>query len=303
MNLIFAGTPAVAARVLRELAKDHNIVLAITRPDAPIGRKKNLVPSEVATAATVLGIPLIKTDRIGPSELRVIESAQAEVAIVVAFGSLIPSTALKVLPWWNLHFSLLPLWRGASPLQMSLISQTGQGVTLFEIDEGLDTGPILASSAMDLPSDVPAGELFDELADVGINLIQQSLLELPIPKPQHGQSTHAPKLNRSFAKISFCDSASQVQRKVYALNPEPMAWCVTSKGDLRILACKGLGEVDWDSLNAQALPVGQLEVSGNRILVVCGGGSRLELLTVQPAGGKPMSASDWFRGYGGSSLE
>jgi methionyl-tRNA formyltransferase len=303
MNLVFAGTPAVAARVMRELAKEHNIVLAITRPDAPIGRRKNLVPSEVATAATVLGIPLMKTDRIGPSELRVIESAQAEVAIVVAFGSLIPSTALKVLPWWNLHFSLLPLWRGASPLQMSLISQTGQGVTLFEIDEGLDTGPILASSAMDLPSDVPAGELFDELSDSGINLIKQSLLELPIPKPQHGQSTHAPKLNRSFAKISFSDSASQVQRKVYALNPEPMAWCVTSKGDLRILACKGLGEVDWDSLNAQALPVGQLEVSGNRILVVCGGGSRLELLTVQPAGRKPMSASDWFRGYGGSSLE
>ncbi len=303
MNLIFAGTPAVAARILRELAKEHNVVLTITRPDALVGRRKELAPSEVAIAATELGIPLLKTDRIGPSELQVIKSAQAKVAIVVAFGSLIPTSALKVLPWWNLHFSLLPLWRGASPLQMSLISQTGQGVTLFEIDEGLDTGPILASSAMDLPSDVPAGELFDELADVGINLIQQSLLELPIPKPQHGQSTHAPKLNRSFAKISFSDSASQVQRKVYALNPEPMAWCVTSKGDLRILACKGLGEVDWDSLNAQALPVGQLEVSGNRILVVCGGGSRLELLTVQPAGRKPMSASDWFRGYGGSSLE
>ncbi|MEY3972189.1 MAG: hypothetical protein RLY84_582 [Actinomycetota bacterium] len=303
MNLIFAGTPAVAARVLRELAKEHNVVLAITRPDAPFGRRKELAPSEVATAATELGIPLLKTDRIGPSELQAIESAQAKVAIVVAFGSLIPKTALSVLPWWNLHFSLLPLWRGASPLQMSLISQTGQGVTLFEIDEGLDTGPILASSAMDLPSDVPAGELLDELADVGINLIQQSLLELPIPKPQHGQSTHAPKLNRSFARISFSDSASQVQRKVYALNPEPMAWCVTSKGDLRILACKAVGEVDWSALSAEGLLVGQLEVSGNRILVVCGGGSRLELLTVQPAGGKPMSASDWFRGYGGSHLE
>ena len=303
MNLIFAGTPAVAARVLRELTKEHKVVLAITRPDAPVGRKRELVPSEVASTASELGIPLLKTDRIGPSELEEIESAQAEVAIVVAFGSLIPTSALKVLPWWNLHFSLLPLWRGASPLQMSLISQTGQGVTLFEIDEGLDTGPILASSAMALPSDVPAGELLDELSDVGINLIQQSLLELPSPKPQKGQSTHAPKLNRSFAKISFSDSASQVQRKVYALNPEPMAWCVTSKGDLRILACKAVGEVDWNALSAQALPVGQLEVSGNRILVVCGGGSRLELLTVQPAGGKAMSAGDWFRGYGGSNLE
>ena len=303
MNLIFAGTPAVAARVLRELTKEHKVVLAITRPDAPVGRKRELVPSEVASTASELGIPLLKTDRIGPSELEEIESAQAEVAIVVAFGSLIPTSALKVLPWWNLHFSILPLWRGASPLQMSLISQTGQGVTLFEIDEGLDTGPILASSAMALPSDVPAGELLDELSDVGINLIQQSLLELPSPKPQQGQSTHAPKLNRSFAKISFSDSASKVQRKVYALNPEPMAWCVTSKGDLRILACKAVGEVDWNALSAQALPVGQLEVSGNRILVVCGGGSRLELLTVQPAGGKAMSAGDWFRGYGGSSLE
>jgi methionyl-tRNA formyltransferase len=288
---------------MRELAKEHNVVLAITRPDAPVGRKRELVPSEVAIAATELGIPLLKTDRIGPAELQAIDSAQAKVAIVVAFGSLIPTTALKVLPWWNLHYSLLPLWRGASPLQMSLITQTGQGVTLFEIDEGLDTGPILASSAMELPSDVPAGELLDELSDVGINLIQQSLLETPSPKPQQGESTHAPKLNRSFAKISFSDSASQVQRKVYALNPEPMAWCVTSKGDLRILACKALGEVDWNALSDEDLPVGKLEVFGNRILVVCGGGSRLELLTVQPSGGKAMSAGDWFRGYGGTSLE
>jgi methionyl-tRNA formyltransferase len=303
MNLVFAGTPAVAARVMRELAKEHNVVLAITRPDAPVGRKRELVSSEVAIAATELGIPLLKTDRISPAELQAIESAQAKVAIVVAFGSLIPTTALRVLPWWNLHFSLLPLWRGASPLQMSLISQTGQGVTLFQIDEGLDTGPILASTAMELPSDVPAGELLSELSDAGINLIQQSLLEMPSPKPQQGDSTHAPKLNRSFAKISFSDSASQVQRKVYALNPEPMAWCVTSKGDLRILACKAVGEVDWNALSDEALPVGKLEVSGNRILVVCGGGSRLELLTVQPSGGKAMSAGDWFRGYGGSSLE
>jgi methionyl-tRNA formyltransferase len=303
MNLVFAGTPAVAARVMRELAKEHNVVLAITRPDAPVGRKRELVSSEVAIAATELGIPLLKTDRISPAELQAIESAQAKVAIVVAFGSLIPTTALRVLPWWNLHFSLLPLWRGASPLQMSLISQTGQGVTLFQIDEGLDTGPILASTAMELPSDVPAGELLSELSDAGINLIQQSLLEMPSPKPQQGDSTHAPKLNRSFAQISFSDSASQVQRKVYALNPEPMAWCVTSKGDLRILACKAVGEVDWNALSDEALPVGKLEVSGNRILVVCGGGSRLELLTVQPSGGKAMSAGDWFRGYGGSSLE
>jgi methionyl-tRNA formyltransferase len=303
MNLVFAGTPAVAARVMRELAKKHNVVLAITRPDAPVGRKRELVPSEVATAATELGIPLLKTDRIGPSELQAIESAQAKVAIVVAFGSLIPEAALKLMPWWNLHFSLLPLWRGASPLQMSLLSQTGQGVTLFQIDEGLDTGPILASTALELPSDVPAGELLDELSDSGINLIQQSLLEMPNPSPQQGESTHAPKLNRSFARISFSDSASRVQRKVYALNPEPMAWCVTSKGDLRILACKAVGEVDWNALSAEALPVGKIEVSGNRILVVCGGGSRLELLTVQPAGGKAMSAADWFRGYGGSSLE
>ncbi len=303
MNLIFAGTPAVAARVLRDLTKQHNVVLAITRPDAPVGRKRHLAPSEVAAAATELGIPILKSDRIGPSELQTIESAQADVAIVVAFGSLIPTTALKVLPWWNLHFSLLPLWRGASPLQMSLISQTGQGVTLFEIDEGLDTGPVLASTAMDLPSDVQAGELLPELADVGISLILQALTEMPTPKPQQGESTHAPKINRSFARVTFSEPASQVQRKVYALNPEPMAWCETSKGDLRILACKAVGDVDWDALNSATLPVGQMEVSGNRILVVCGGGSRLELLTVQPAGGKAMPAVNWFRGFGGSRLE
>lgn len=303
MDLIFAGTPAVSARVLRALAKEHRIVLVITRPDAAIGRKKTLMPSEVATAATELGLPVLKTDRIADAELAVIESAQASVAVVVAFGSMIPVGALRVLPWWNLHFSLLPQWRGASPLQLSMISNSGQGVTLFQIDQGLDTGPIVACTPVELPSDVPAGELINELADTGVELIHQSLVSMPTPKPQQGKATHAPKLDRSFAKISFSESALQIQRKVFALNPEPMAWCVTSKGDLRILACRAVGDVDWDALSSNPLPVGRVEMSGKRILVVCGGGSRLELVTVQPAGGKPMPASDWYRGFGGASLE
>lgn len=303
MKLIFAGTPPVAAKVLRELAKTHEIALVITRPDAEVGRKRQLTQSEVAMAAHELGIQVLKSAKFSKDDLKTIQDVHADLAIVVAFGVLLPREALEILPWWNMHFSLLPQWRGATPLQHSLIHQTGQGVTLFQIETGLDTGPIVSQKELDLPADKSAGELLDELSTVGLDLIEQALSEPTEPKPQIGTPTLAPKIARAEAKLDFERTAMELQRQTFALNPEPMAWCKTNRGDLRVLKSRALGGVDWGSVSRDQLAPGQIEESGSRVLVACGNGTRLELLEVQPAGGKAMSAADWYRGFGGASLE
>jgi len=133
MKIVFAGTPENAALALELVSKTHEVVLVITRPDAEVGRKRILTPSPVATKAMELGLPVLKANRVNEEELARIKDAKAKLALVVAFGSLIPQSALNALPWWNIHFSLLPKWRGASPLQQSIRSGgVGAGVTLFE---------------------------------------------------------------------------------------------------------------------------------------------------------------------------
>ena len=303
MRIIFAGTPLVAATVLRRLSSEHEIALVITRPDAPVGRKLELRPSEVAQVATELSVPLLKTNRFGQQELQMIRNANADRAVVVAFGALIPKAALEIVDWWNLHFSVLPSWRGATPLQHSLIFESGQGISLFELEPSLDTGPIIEALPMRHPSHKSAGELMLELAEVGAEMILRNLSKPQQPVAQQGEPSFAPKLSRNDARLDFTESASMLERRINAFNPEPMAWCRAADKDLRVLRARAVGEVDWNALSDRKLNSGEIELSNERVLVGCGQGTRLELLEVQPAGGKPMSARDWLRGYGGLSLE
>lgn len=302
MKLLFVGSPAVAATVLREIAKKHQVQLVITRTDSPVGRDRKLQQTPVADVAQELNIQLLKTDRITAETLEAIRNSNVEKALVVAYGSLIPKAALDLMPWWNLHFSLLPLWRGATPLQHSLISGTGQGLSIFELDAGMDTGPLIKQKAIDLPNDIPAGELLIELAQEGAYLLLEALSASPKSTPQTGSSTLAPKISRHEARIDFTKTAAELQRMIFALNPEPMTWTIAGDTELRVLRAKALGTVDWSSLSTtEGLP-GQLERRKNQVLVYCGGGSLLELLKVQPAGKKPMSGIDWARGFSGSKL-
>ncbi len=302
MDIVFAGTPEVAAVVLRRLTKHHRVVLAITREDAKSGRGKEFKPSPVALAAAELDIPVLKTNRLTASEIQIIDSTEAKIAVVVAFGTLIPEAARRVLKWWNLHFSVLPAWRGAAPLQHSLIHRQGQGLTVFEIDEGLDTGPVIGSQSLDLPSDKTAGELLLELADLGSDLLLDLLEKMPTPIPQAGVASRAPKISRKDSRLDFSFSAMELQRRIFAFNPEPMAWCQAGDSEMRILEAKAIGDVDWNSFSEAKLAPGTLERRKESVLVACGEGSRLELLLVQPAGKKPMSAVDWARGYLGTSI-
>jgi methionyl-tRNA formyltransferase len=296
MKIIFAGTPDNAAMALELVSKNHEVVLVLTRPDAEIGRKRILTPSPVATKAQALGMPVLKANRIKSEELEQIKAAGAELALVVAFGSLIPQAALDELPWWNIHFSLLPKWRGASPLQQSILSGgDGAGVTLFELDAGMDTGPVIASQPISPGENETTAAALERFTISGVNLFEQHAGKQPTLTPQIGEASFAPKLNRAIARLDLSQNALYVHRAVMAFNPEPMAWCELDGNPIRILETRSLGSSSWSTENPSR---GRVSKSAEKILLECSDGSQLELVTVQPAGKQAMSASDWFRGLG-----
>ena len=296
MKIIFAGTPENAALGLELVSKHHEVVLVITRTDAEIGRKRVLTPSPVAQRAQDLGLPVLKANRIGEIENAAISAAKADVALVIAFGSLIPQSALDLLPWWNIHFSLLPLWRGASPLQQSIRSGgVGAGVTLFELDAGMDTGPVISQLAIQPGDNETTGQALSRFTEAGIQLFNAAVATMSKVTAQHGEPTYAPKLDRAAARLDLSLNALDVHRAVMAFNPEPMAWSELDGNPIRILETKSLGSTSWVE---QDLQIGRVSKSGDRILLECGAGSQLELTQIQPAGKQPMQASDWFRGLG-----
>ena len=296
MRLIFAGTPEVAAIALQELATKHEIALVITRHDAPVGRKRVLTPSPVAEVADRLGIETMKTNQLSEEEIARIKGENADLGVVVAFGALLPREALDALEWWNLHFSLLPKWRGATPLQHSIIHGEGQGLTVFRLDEGMDTGDVVGALPMDFGPEQTSAELMPLLANDGAKLILELLKKRPAATAQLGEATFAPKFSRADAKLSFEESAEVNARLIMALNPEPVAWTEAGDESIRILRAKAVGSIDWSSLEEKESAIGSVELSGGKVLVTCGGGTRLQLEMVQPAGKKAMSALDWFRG-------
>lgn len=294
MRLIFAGTPAISAQALEELSRHHEIVLAITREDAPVGRKRVITPSAVAQSAERLGIKTLKTSRV-IDHVEEIVGADAELAVVVAYGALVPPSALEIMPWWNLHYSLLPEWRGATPLQHSMIHDSGIGITIFELEKGLDTGPIISSQPMEfLPQEI-ASEALSRFTTKGTNLLLEALKTKPKSKSQQGEPSFAPKFSRAEAKIDFNEPADRIEKLIHALNPEPTAWANFAGQPLKLLRARSLGSVDWSALDSLGSP-GQLWQEDNRVLIGCAAGTRLELLQCQPAGKKPMSAIDFLRG-------
>jgi methionyl-tRNA formyltransferase len=293
LRLIFAGTPEVARRGLELLAERHEIALVITAPDAAVGRKGTLTPSPVAQLASSLGVPVIKTRRVASEEMAAIRAADAELAVVIAFGALIREPALSAIDWWNLHFSLLPAWRGASPLQHSILHATGSGVTVFQLDAGLDTGPIIAQRPLEV-SKLCYGEALSDFLEVGIGVLLEALETRPTPVLQQGEASFAGKLSRQDSRIDFELPAQQIERAIRAFNPEPMAWAEFDGLPTRILRSRALaGEA--------GRPVGAVWEQSGAVFVQCGSGA-LEIIELQPAGKRSMPAADWFRGQSGGSF-
>jgi methionyl-tRNA formyltransferase len=297
MRILFAGTPTTAASVLEGLiASGHEVVAVLTREDSLVGRKKVLTPSPVALAAEKHSLPVIRSSKLTPEVLQSISELQAELAVVVAYGVILKQDALDTVAngWFNLHFSHLPRWRGAAPVQRAIqAGDTEIGVSLFRIDTGLDTGPVLAVADTIIEPDESAGELLGRLAKIGVSLLNQELPRLYSGSyeltEQMGEVSLAPKLNRDDARIDFSKRALEVSNLVRAMNPEPIAWCQLAGESMRVLRSRPV-------VSSIELSLGEVMVDGNRVLVGCGDRSTLELLEVQPASKNVMSAHSWMNG-------
>jgi methionyl-tRNA formyltransferase len=300
MRLVFAGTPAAAVPSLRELATRHDVVAVITRLDAELGRKRVLTPSPVALAAEELGIEVIKANRLDDEVTERIRALNADLGTIVAYGGLVREPLLSTprLGWLNLHFSLLPRWRGAAPVQRSLIAgDTVTGAAVFQLVPELDAGDVFSELRRPIGTDETAGELLDALAISGARLLADTVDEIEagtvIAVPQSGEPTVAPKLGLADAHLDFSQPAETVYARLRGVTPEPGAFALLDGERFKIHVAR-LAE-------GEALPAGDVELRDKRVLV--GTGTHpLELLTVQPAGKKAMPAADWWRGHAATGV-
>jgi methionyl-tRNA formyltransferase len=298
MRVIFAGTPLNAATTLIALKKSGvEIVCVLTRTDAPLGRKKVLTQSPVAEAAQALGIPVVKANQVDGHTLGELQSFNADLGVVVAYGAFLNETALKSLPkgWINLHYSLLPALRGAAPVQHALLQGLkSTGVTAFQLDKGMDTGPILLQAPTVIEIGENAGRLLNRLTDLGITVLLELLPSIAagiaktVPQDE-SKATFAPKINRSQAQIDWNQSAEEIQRMVLAMNPEPMAWTTLGEDSFRILDASAYHGAIFEASK------GTVRLVDGKVLIACDNGG-LQLNSVQPSGKTEMKASDWFRG-------
>lgn len=276
-RLVFLGTPEAAVTPLRTLtAAGHDVRLVVTQPDKRRGRGSSLVPSPVKAAAISLGLPV--THRVDD-----VLDADAELGIVVAFGKLIKPHVLAALPMVNLHFSLLPRWRGAAPLERAILAGDAEtGVCLMTLEEGLDTGPVHSRRVVPIGPEETADELRAALVAVGTEMLLQQLAEgLSPPAAQVGEPTYAAKIGLDELRLEWDQPASQLHRVVRV----GRAWTTFRGQRLKVLRATLATDV------YSALAPGALEG-----LVVGTGVGGLELIEVQPEGKAPMAARSWHNG-------
>ena len=300
MRLLFAGTPPAAVPALRLLLDSprHDVVAVLTRPDAPSGRGRAVGRSPIGQLADEAGVPVHTPRR--PSDPEFVETLRGlavDCAPVVAYGALLPASILLVprLGWVNLHFSLLPAWRGAAPVQHAVLNgDEFTGASTFLIEAGLDSGPVFGVTTEPIGPDDTSGDLLSRLSVSGAELLAATLDALedgdvaPREQPTDGVSL-APKLSVEDARIDFARPAIALDRRIRACTPAPGAWCTWRGGRLK------LGPVSIAAGPAGELAPGRIRVDGGAVLV--GTSTRpIVLGTVQPAGRKPMAATDWARG-------
>lgn len=297
MRLVFAGTPEVALPSLDALISSrHDIVAVITRPPAPAGRGRAPRASPVQVRAEELGIPVIAPTRLGEEgTLAAIAGFAPDCCPVVAYGALVPPTALAIPAhgWINLHFSLLPRWRGAAPVQHAIRSgDTETGATTFRIDEGLDTGPILLQESTRIGERETSGQLLDRLAVSGAALLVATLDALESgalvgrSQPEEG-ITWAPRVDVDDARIDWHAPADAVDRLVRASTPAPGAWTTLHGSRVR------LGPVE--PVDLTGLEPGEMR-AGKREVHVGTATTAVRLGEVIAEGKRPMAAADWARG-------
>ncbi|BAU99083.1 methionyl-tRNA formyltransferase [Aurantimicrobium minutum] len=295
VKIIFAGTPEAAVPTLEALiSSDFEVVAVLTRPDAPQGRKRILTPSPVAQVAIAQGIPVIYANRIEDEVQKAIEDSAADLGVVVAYGALLPQQTLDSvkLGWINLHFSTLPHWRGAAPVQWQVISGASQaGSSVFQLVQELDAGDVYDSREWLILPDETAGELLTRLSVLGarqvLDVVRSIDTRFAEPKPQIGESTYARKLSLEDGHLNLSQDSESVYNQFRGVTPEPGAFVLLGDERLKIVEAR-LGT------DEEVVPSAITSVS-KKLYLGCVTGS-LELISVQPAGKQGMSAMDWFRG-------
>ena len=308
MRLVFAGTPDFAASSLKALLQaknpDWELVAVYTQPDRPAGRGRKLKPSPVKQLAEQHQLPVYQPENFKSAEARAeLAALQPELMIVVAYGLLLPQAVLDIprLGCINVHASLLPRWRGAAPIQRALLAgDEATGVTLMQMDKGLDTGGMLYKTHCPITAEDTSASLHDQLAEQGGEALLHALPLLPnnqlTPEPQDPtQATYASKLSKEEARLDWSLSAEELGRAVRGFNPWPVAWFVADNPDqqpevIRVWAAKPL------AIDHNAPPGTLLDIEKDGLVVACGEGC-LKLTRLQLPGARQLSATDLLNGH------
>ena len=299
MKLIFCGTPRFAVPTLEKLVSGgFDVRLVVTQPDKPRGRGLELAPSPVKSRALELGLPVVQPDKIKNNDefRQQLAAMQPEAIVVVGYGRIIPQWMIDLPPLGNinLHASLLPRYRGAAPIQWAIAcGETVTGVTTMRIDAGLDTGDILQQREIPITAADTAETLAPRLAEIGADLMVQTLPALAAgtiqPSPQdHSRATLAPILKREDGLIDFQRPAPAIVNRLRGFQPWPGAFTTFRGKQLHVWAAKAA---------SGTVAAGEIKLEGDRFLVGCGQNTTLELLAVQPEGKKRMAARDFVHGY------
>lgn len=297
MRLVFAGTPAAAVPSLRALtASDHDVAVVVTRRDAPLGRRRELTPSLVALAAAALGIPVIKTDRLDAEATALVQETQPELGVIVAYGGLVrePLLSSPAHGWINLHFSLLPRWRGAAPVQRALIAGDAvTGASIFQLVPELDAGAVFDEERYPVPAGATAGEVLEALAESGarqlVRVVDAIAAGRAVARAQTGEPTYAAKLTAEDGRVRWDEPAEAVLARIGGVTPEPGAFTTVDGARVKILAAHPA------AADATALAAGAMALHAGTV-VVGTASAPIALHRVQPAGKGPMAAADWWRG-------
>ncbi len=297
---VFFGTPQFATPSLRALAASTEVVAAVCQPDRPRGRGMRLQPPPVKELAEQLGIPTYQPMRVRDGSLREwLQELRLDVALVVAYGRILPPDVLSTprRGCMNLHASILPAYRGAAPIQWALRNgETQTGISLMQMDEGMDTGPVYAVRELAIEPTLDAGALTEALSElaaamVGCELLQAVRGELsPIPQPREGVS-HAPPIRAEHQAIDFRQPARAVLDHIRSLAPRPGAHASLAGRRLKILEA-ALAPVRQNPSGR----AGVIEVDGRSVYIVCGAGQAIELRTAQLAGRRAQAAADLVNG-------
>lgn len=297
MRILFMGTPDIAAESLAALLEaGHEICGVFTRRDKPVGRKQILTAPPVKQLAEQHGIPVYqpRTLRDGSSD-ELIRSLAPDIVAVVAYGCIIPPQLLHVAPYGciNLHVSLLPKYRGSAPIQWAVLNGDKRtGVSIMQMDEGLDTGDVLMVEPVDIDPEETSGQLFDRVSALGARTLVTALEKLEAgqlkPVPQlHEQATMAPPLTKEMARFDFTKDAAYIHNWVRGMNPWPVAWFEQEGKRIKVLECRLVAQV----------PKGKPgTVLALKPLTIAAEGGAVELLTITPEGGKPMTGTAWAAG-------